>query len=110
MFVKANNWKREIQTYIYGKRTVDFDIKTKVMQEKVLNEAGTQYQIIDTNDRKIDRSLISLLEKTEGTKDINYISNKYALGTEYIVTWDEYEMITEATTLNSPIPMFIPLF
>ncbi len=96
MFVKANNWKREIQTYIYGKRTVDFDIKTKVMQEKVLNEAGTQYQIIDTNDRKIDRSLISLLEKTEGTKDINYISNKYALGTEYIVTWDEYEMITEA--------------
>lgn len=74
---------------------VTVNIKTKVMQEKVLNEERGKYEVINTNDRKIDSSLVSLLEKTEGTEEINYISNKYSLSTQYIITEDEYDMIIE---------------
>lgn len=75
---------------------VTVNIKTKVMQEKVLNEERGKYEVINTNDRKIDSSLVSLLEKTEGTEEINYISNKYSLSTQYIITEDEYDIIIEA--------------
>ena len=75
---------------------VTVNIKTKVMQEKVLAEDRGKYEVINTNDRKIDSSLMSLLENTVGTQDINFVSNQYSLPTGYIITGDEYDMITEA--------------